>query len=237
LADPNFVDVPVKRLTSDEYLRSLAAKINPSHTQPPDDYGSTPPDDHGTSHFCVIDAHGNAVSCTETINLEYGSLVGVSKYGFALNDEMDDFTTKRGQPNAFGLRQSDRNLPAPGKRPLSSMTPTIALDRDGRVALVVGASGGPKIITATTQVILSMNDAHFAVAMPRFHHQWMPDVIQMERDLYAQCEADGTNAQLRAMGHAIEPKGILGIVQLIRRVNGGYDAACDPRKGGRPAGF
>src|SRR5262249_52366759 len=159
-----FVDVPVAMLLSDEYAAARAATVSLGHTLPPEQYGTSPGgvgdsparDDHGTSHFCVVDRWDNAVSCTETINLTFGSCVALARYGFVLNNEMDDFTTHRGQVNEFKLVQSDRNLPAPGKRPLSSMTPTIVLDADGGVRAVAGASGGPRIISGTMQVILNV---------------------------------------------------------------------------------
>ncbi len=181
MGDPAKVDVPVERLLSASYLRDRAAAIDVERARDVEAYGTVPPDDAGTSHFCVVDGRGNAVACTETINLEFGSMLAVDAYGFCLNNEMDDFTTRRGQANAFGLRQSERNLPSPGKRPLSSMTPTIVLDRGGDVVMIAGASGGPRIITGTMQAMLNVllfgMDATGALAAPRFHHQWMPNVL------------------------------------------------------------
>jgi gamma-glutamyltranspeptidase/glutathione hydrolase len=146
---------------------------------------------------------------------------------------MDDFTTRRGRPNAFGLTQSERNLPAVGKRPLSSMSPTIVLDGRGVLA-VAGASGGPRIITGTLQSLLnalSGMDAGDAVAAPRLHHQWMPDRVDLEPDAAAWGE------DLRRRGHATGSRDAVGNVQLIKRdPDGGWQAASDPRKGGRPAG-
>lgn len=243
LGDSAQVDVPVELLTSSEYLRERADQIDMKESKPIDSYGTRPPDDSGTSHFCVIDSRGNAVACTETINLEFGSMLAVEKFGFVLNDEMDDFTTKPGKPNAFGLRQSDRNAPAPGKRPLSSMTPTIVLDGTGKVVLIAGASGGPKIITGTLQAMLNVllfdMAAHQALAAARFHDQWMPDELLMERAWYHDALQSGLVGQLEARGHRVKPGGSVGNVQLIRRAQrgSGYDAACDPRKGGQPAGF
>ena len=244
LGDPAQVDVPVRELLSASYLSDRAAQIDPRRAREDlETYGTVPPDDAGTSHFCVIDARGNAVACTETINLEFGSMLAVDKFGFCLNNEMDDFTTKRGQANAFGLVQSARNLPAPGKRPLSSMTPTIVLDKDGRVVMIAGASGGPRIITGTMQAMLGVllfdMDASAALAQPRFHHQWMPNTLHLERAWHREASADGTVAQLESRGHKVEPTGSVGNVQLIRRDrrSNTWDAACDPRKGGRPAGY
>lgn len=238
LGDPAFVPVPVDALLADEYLRDLATRIDLTSTLPPDRYGTAPgiiDEDGGTSHLCVIDRHGNAVACTETINLEFGSLVAVPEFGFCLNNEMDDFTARRGQPNAFGLRQADLNLPEPGKRPLSSMSPTIVLDANGRVAAIAGASGGPRIISATTQVLLSTLvfdvSADNAMASPRFHHQWMPDVLRIEPGF-----PDSIRQQLEALGHKLQELQVIANAQLIVRTSTGWDAACDPRKGGRPSG-
>lgn len=238
LADPAFVRVPVKELLHGMYLDDRAAAISPYHTQEIYTYGSvTPPaDDGGTSHFCVVDEQGMAVACTETINLTFGSMVNVDGFGFALNNEMDDFTTDPGAPNAFGLRQSDRNLPEPGKRPLSSMSPTIMLS-DGDVVLIAGGSGGPRIITATLQCILNClwygMTPQQAVDAPRFHHQWMPNVLQLEK----RWSDRRMRRALKELGHKTERCEEVGVVQLIRLDRGAIRAACDGRKGGRPAGY
>lgn len=236
LADPAFVPVPVDDLLADGYLDDRASAISPA-ALPSASYGTIPPlpEDGGTSHLSVVDGDGMAVACTETINLAYGSLVAVPGFGFILNDEMDDFTTHTGEPNAFGLRQSDRNLPAPGKRPLSSMSPTIVLD-DGRVEIVAGASGGPRIISGTAQVILGCLvfdlDPHEALAAPRFHHQWQPDTLLFE-DGWTRVE---TIRGVEARGHETGRRKHVGKVQVVRVRPDGVHAASDPRKGGRPAG-
>lgn len=230
-------------LTDPEYLDKLAARFNPSRTLAPERYGSTPPkpaparDDHGTSHFCVIDQHGNAVSCTETINLEFGSFLDVPGYGFMLNDQMDDFTARPGEANAFGLKQSDANAPGPGKRPLSSMTPLIVLS-DDKVRLLAGASGGPRIISGTLQstlkVLLFDFSAHDAVASPRFHHQWDPNVLGLEQTLFDL----PVTAELKTLGHDTRPREGVSHTQLIRVLDDNTkQPASDPRKGGRPAGY
>ncbi len=238
LADPDFVKVPVEQLTSPAYLDKLAASISMNSTLEPQAYGSAEPltNDSGTSHFCVIDSTGMAVACTETINLNYGSLVTVPGFGFVLNNEIDDFTTIPNQPNAFGLTQSDRNLPAPGKRPLSSMSPTIMV-KDGKAALIAGASGGPRIITGTTQSILNcllfdLTPAE-AVSERRFHHQWMPNVLQFEDG----CVSDWTRRELESRGHKTGSIAAVGQVQMIQFTPQGIRAASDPRKGGAPAGY
>ncbi len=238
LADGAFIDVPVDRLLDGDYLDGRAASISLSGTRPIRQYGThTPPvDDGGTSHFSIIDGQGMAVACTQTINLEYGSLIAVPGFGFTLNDEMDDFTTIPGQPNAFGLQQSDRNLPQPGKRPLSSMSPTI-VRRDGRPILVAGASGGPRIISGTLQCVLNCllfgMTPREAVAAPRFHHQWQPDILFFE-DRWSDQTTIGA---MEALGHHAGRRQEIGVVQLIRVTQDGIRAASDPRKGGVPDGM
>lgn len=236
LGDASFVDVPVERLLDADYLSERADLVKAGRALKTEEYGSAapPPDDGGTSHYSIIDRWGNAVSGTETINLYFGSRIAVEKYGFVLNNEMDDFLTRRGEPNAFGLRQSERNLPAPGKRPLSSMTPTIVLDKEG-VFAIAGSCGGPRIISATLQslldVILFDMGAEEAVRTPRFHHQWLPDILYLERGIDSSIQMG-----LFGKGHTMERSEGIGNVQLIRRTTEGYQAACDPRKGGAPAG-
>ena len=233
LADPAFAEVPVAAMLDPANVGRMAGMIG-DRTLSTDAYGSHDalPESGGTSHLSAVDRWGGAAACTETINLSFGSLLGVDAYGIVLNNEMDDFTTIRGAPNAFGLTQSDRNLPEVGKRPLSSMSPTIVLDGDG-VLLVVGASGGPRIITGTVQVMLnalSGMDAGGAVAAPRLHHQWTPDRVELEPGAVSWAEG------LAARGHTVGSRDAVGNVQIIKRTPGGWQAACDPRKGGRPAG-
>ncbi len=247
LADTRFTHVPIKTLTSETYIDDLSRRIDETQTYEPVNYGSHAQisNDSGTSHISVIDQYGNAVACTETINLEFGSLLVIPKYGIILNNEMDDFLTIPGKPNAFGLTQSDRNLPCPGKRPLSSMSPTIVLGSDGAVEAVAGASGGPRIITSTLQVLLNAilfkMDAVDAVAQPRLHHQWLPNAIYFEK----MWTDEIAEQHLRDLGHQIRRRADIGNVQLIMRTTQnddkskdiGYTAACDPRKGGSPAGW
>ncbi len=252
LGDPEFSPDPTAALLDPARLRRRAASIDPVRAAPPDQTAPGPlADDAGTSHLCVVDRFGNAVACTETINLEFGSRIAVPEFGFCLNNEMDDFQARRGAPNAFGLVQSDRNLPGPGKRPLSSMTPTIVLDPQGQVELVVGASGGPRIITGVAQVILNIMlygmSAADAVAEPRIHHQWLPDRLSLEwpaqsggrSNREAPLTAAWPRSALEQRGHAlhnIDPYDASSAVQAIYRSRGGWEAACDPRKGGAPAG-
>jgi len=237
LADDAFTPVPVAALTAPSYLDSLAARIDRERTRPATEYGSAPPPprDAGTSHISVLDADGMAVGCTETINLHWGSCVEVPGFGFLLNDEMDDFTTSD-EANAYGLVQSASNRPAAGKRPLSSMIPTIVLDGHRPVA-IAGASGGPRIISGTLQVLLAAlvfgDDAGRAVARPRLHHQWQPDEVRVEEAWTDEALLAG----LRRRGHTVVsyPKSV-GVVQAIVLRDGQITAASDPRKGGQPAG-
>ncbi len=237
LADDAFSPVPVAQLTAPSYLDSLAARVDLDHTRPAEEYGSAPqlPRDAGTSHVSVLDASGMAVGCSETINLYWGSCVEVPGFGFLLNDEMDDFTTSS-EANAYGLIQSDRNRPEPGKRPLSSMSPTIVLE-SGRPVAIAGSSGGPRIITGTLQVLLSAlvfgDDAGQAVARPRMHHQWLPDEVRVETGWTDDTTLEG----LKARGHhLVDYQNFVGVVQAIIVTDGQITAASDPRKGGRPAG-
>lgn len=244
LADPAFADVPVDELLNEDNINRLAESIGDSalETQA---YGTHEQlaDDSGTSHVSVIDPFGGAVAMTETINFEFGSRVGVPEFGFILNNEMDDFTHPSAKPNGFGLVQSEKNMPEIGKRPLSSMSPTIVLDEDGNVLAIAGASGGPKIITSTMQVLLNAlggMSAGQAVASPRLHHQWMPDELKFEPG-YSIFILNVLGNPLRGYGHNIVDRNAsaIGNVQLILRDpdGKGWQAACDPRKGGRPAGI
>jgi gamma-glutamyltranspeptidase/glutathione hydrolase len=236
LGDADFVEVPVERLTSKAYARELADGIDPERTRRDEEYGShVVPADAGTSHFSVLDAAGNAVACTETVNLTFGSKVMEPRFGIVLNNEMDDFTAVPDVPNAFGLIQGRANAIHPDKKPLSSMTPTIVLE-EGRAVWTVGGSGGPRIISATTQVLL--NGLVFgltpreAVAAPRAHHQWQPNTLLLEPGLFDR-EAEG----LRGFEHRVERTEELANVQAASRGPDGLRAASDPRKGGRPAGY
>jgi gamma-glutamyltranspeptidase/glutathione hydrolase len=249
LADPAFADLPIEQMLDARNIGDAAARIDPDAPGATADYGvhrpgpAGPglPEDGGTSHISVVDAMGNAVACTETINLSFGSMIAAE--GFCLNNEMDDFTTVRGATNAFGLTQSDDNLPEPGKRPLSSMSPAIVLDADGSPFAVAGASGGPRIITATAQsllrVLLADAGAAEAVGAPRLHHQWQPDAVYFETGGFVSrddAEGEALRDALARLGHTTRQRTDIGACQLIRRTrNGRYEAASDPRKGGRSA--
>ncbi len=236
MADSAFVEVPVDALLDDEYLDGLADTIRLEETQDTYSYGSvTVPDDGGTSHFCVVDSDGMMVSATETINTEYGSKVIVEPYGFPLNNEMDDFSSPSGA-NVYGLRQSEKNLPAPGKRPLSSMSPTI-IERNGVPYLAIGGSGGPRIISAVVQVLLRMlwfdDEPNEAVQRTRLHHQWLPNRVYFEEDTMKSYIADHMNR----IGHQWSRRKNIGVVQVILVEDGVMKPYSDPRKGGEPSGF
>jgi gamma-glutamyltranspeptidase/glutathione hydrolase len=257
LADPDFSSIPVAGLTDPCYAKELLATIDPRRASSsklvhagnphvcnqgpnasaaPQTIVSLGEGPH-TTHFSVVDAAGNAVASTTTLNDSYGSRV-TSSAGFLLNDEMDDFTTQPGVPNAlFGLIQSEANAIGPGKRPLSSMTPTI-LVRDGQLSLVTGSPGGPTIISVTLLSILNWMrlgmDAQSAINAPRFHHQWLPDEIQMEVLFSPEMED-----QMKSRGHTVRRRGHIGLVNAI-----GIDAktgercgAADPRDAGSAIGY
>jgi gamma-glutamyltranspeptidase/glutathione hydrolase len=191
-----------------------------------------------TTHWSVVDQSGNAVATTSTLNDLYGSGVYVSGAGFFLNDEMDDFTTQPGTPNMFGLIQGEANSIAPGKRMLSAMSPTIVLDPKGGLLLVTGARGGPRIISATSQIILNVIDHRMSLAdamsAPRLHHQALPDSIRLEAGGFD----PAVIARLRAMGHHVyELSSGIAAAASVMRVKGGYEGMDDPRSHGGAAGF
>ena len=188
LGDPDFVPVPVTELTATDYVRRRMADFNPyrADTSRTVGFGRPLAESMETTHYSVVDADGLAVSTTTTVNGGYGSMLVVDGAGFFLNNEMDDFAAAPGVPNMFGLVGSDANAVAPGKRMLSSMTPTIVEDPDGELFMVIGSPGGARIITTVFQVILNVLDHDLdiqaAVAAPRVHHQWLPDRLFAERD-------------------------------------------------------
>ena len=239
LGDPGFVAVPLDRLLDPAYHRELGSRFQPASVLPHEAYGTplpvptAPARDKGTAHVSVVDRAGNAVALTTTVNLEFGSRI-VAR-GILLNDELDDFTPAPGQPDVFGLSGGPANQPAPGKRPVSSMTPTIVLGEQG-VELVAGAAGGPRIVSATLQILLDVlllgRTAQQAVDAPRIHHQWEPDVLYYEPGL-----SDETRRALAEKGHRLEPRADLGKANVIVRSRTGLDLAADPRSGGATAGY
>jgi gamma-glutamyltranspeptidase / glutathione hydrolase len=241
LGDADFVDVP-RGLIDEAYAKSLAAKIDPTRAIDIPTHG-TPPEwrqdlfGRHTTHIAAADAAGNWVAITATVNTAFGSKVIVPGTGVILNNEMDDFSIYPGVPNAFGLVGAENNSVAPGKRPLSSMSPTIVLDGAGKPILTVGAAGGPKIITQVLLTIIRTLDFEMplpqAVAGPRFHHQWRPNVVMYERDL-----DENIVEGLRERGHNVEDIGSGGRTQAIAIGPGGaLIGVSDPRGDGTAAGL
>jgi gamma-glutamyltranspeptidase/glutathione hydrolase len=242
LGDPAFTKVP-RGLADQDYGRSLAAKIDVAKATPVKGHG-TPPraDEHvfekHTTHFSAADAAGNWVACTSTINTSYGSKVVVPGTGVVLNNEMDDFAAEAGAPNAFGLVGAEANLPAPGKRPLSSMSPTLVFEGE-RPVLAIGAAGGPTIISQTLLALLHILDEGDtpaqALARPRFHQQWSPDELRVEKSMPSALKDD-----LRRRGHVLKEVDIIGSTQAVGQPvkDGPFVGAHDPRsREGRAAGF
>lgn len=237
LGDPDFVKNPTSALLDSTYIQKRRATINPAHATPSDQISPGLPsasEGTNTTHYSIVDQQGNAVSVTYTLNGGYGSGITLPGAGFLLNNEMDDFASKPGTPNMFGLVQGERNAIAPGKRPLSSMTPTIILS-DGKPFLVLGAPGGPAIITAVLQVIVNVidfgMDLQDAVDFPRVHDQWKPDRLGVERGV-----SPDTIAALKHMGYSVD-EGSSGLVEAIQISGGWLRGAPDGRATGKAAGY
>jgi gamma-glutamyltranspeptidase/glutathione hydrolase len=237
LADPAFVRVPIGELTSKPYAARLRATIDTTRATPTRALIPSRPEGTETTHYSVVDAAGNAVATTTTINALYGSGVYIVGAGFFMNDEMDDFATRPGYPNMFGLVQGEANAVQPGKRMLSAMSPTIVLSPGDSLLLVLGARGGPRIITGTSQVIINVIDHRMtladAVSAPRLHHQALPDTIRHEQNGLDPTVVDS----LTRMSWGVGPTGGVGLVNAIMRVQGGYHGAADPRSSGKAAGY
>jgi gamma-glutamyltranspeptidase/glutathione hydrolase len=235
LGDPAFVKAPIATLISKDYAAKQRASIDLDHATPwTDALAATPPHEgDNTTHFSVVDSRGNAVSNTYTMNYSYGVGLIAEGTGVLLNNELDDFTAAPGASNAYGLVGFEANLPGPGKRPLSSMSPTIVM-KDGKAVLVTGSPGGSRIISAVLQIIVDVLDYDMdvaaAVAAPRLHHQWLPDEVRIERGF-----ADDTLAGLKARGHRlIEPLGYSSANSIAVTANGLLGAP-DPRTRGAEA--
>lgn len=237
LGDPAFIDNPVARLLSPRHAQGIRAHILPNRATPSTSLAGNAAagEQATTTHYSVVDQRGNVVSVTYTINSYFGAKVIAGSTGFFLNDEMDDFTAKPGVANSFGLVQGKANAIAPGKRPLSSMTPTLVL-KDGKPVLVVGTPGGSRIITTVLEVIVNVIDHGMtlqeAVDAPRIHHQWFPDTIAAEPFALSK----DTVKALTAMGHkvvALEPWGSGNAVEAIGIAPGRLYGASDSRA---PAG-
>ena len=241
IGDPDFVKNPIAGLLDKAYLTKLRSTIDPEKATPSAQVKPGQPagvEKTETTHFSVVDSQGNAVAVTYTLNGGYGNGITVPGLGFLLNNEMDDFTSKPGTPNMFGLVQGERNAIAPGKRPLSSMTPTI-LAKDGKLFMTVGAPGGSRISTAVLQVILNVIDFGMniqdAVDAPRVHHQWQPDRLSLERAI-----SPDTVALLKSRGYEVDyaPGVVLAQTAAILNADGWLQGASDGRSAaGKAAGY
>jgi gamma-glutamyltranspeptidase / glutathione hydrolase len=239
LGDPDFVEVPIKALTSKRYAKAIRAKIDPARPIPATEIGPgelAPYESPETTHFSIVDEAGNAVANTYTINFSYGTGLVAEGTGILLNNELDDFSAKPGVPNAYGLIGGEANAVEPNKRPLSSMSPTIVL-KDGAPVLVTGTPGGSRIITTTLQVIMNVLDHGMNVAeatyAPRIHHQWLPDELRIEEGLSAD-----TIGLLEGMGHHVSLEDAMGSTQSIMIEEEDLYGSSDPRTpGGLAAGY
>ncbi|MGE5487498.1 MAG: gamma-glutamyltransferase [bacterium] len=239
MGDPDFARVPVRGLIDPKYVAELRRGIDPEVATPSVSLRPGRPQRYEpaeTTHYSIVDAAGNAVAVTYTLNGSFGSGVTVPGAGFLLNNEMDDFTTRPGVPNMFGLVQGEANAIEPRKRPLSSMTPTIVL-RDGRLFMVAGSPGGPRIISTVLNVLLNAIDfgmnAQEAVDAPRFHHQWLPDTLFVEPGI-----SPDTLELLKARGYAVETAAAIGEAAVIMVGQDGWlQGAADLRSEGKAAGY
>jgi len=255
LGDPDFSQLPIPQLIDKRYAAAWRTSLDMMRSsvskelRRPSGFGDLDrqaashspfvgPEPENTTHYSVVDAQGNAVAVTTTLNDDFGSCVTAGKLGFLLNDEMDDFTSKPGVPNFYGLIQSEANSIAPGKRPLSAMAPTIVL-QNGKLFLVLGSPGGPRIITTVANILMGVVDygldIQAAVNAPRFHHQWEPDEIYVERVGFS----PDTIRLLEARGHKIQVKGYWsdGECIAVDPKTGELLGAPDGRGGGKAVGF
>lgn len=236
MGDPDFVKIPLDMLTSKAHAKMLKSKIDETKTKDNSTYGSKYlPEDHGTTHYSIADKYGNIVAATETVNTYFGSQVVIPETGILMNNQMDDFSVQPGVPNAFGLIGNENNSIQPGKKPLSSMSPTIIL-KDGKPFMSVGASGGPRIITGTLNTIMNVIDFGMnieeAISAQRFHHQWYPNKLYIEKDM-----PNDVKDNLIKKGHELSTGEAESAVQGILIKDGKLTAASDPRKGGSPDGY
>lgn len=239
LGDPDFVAVPVTGLTSKDYAAVLRGRIDPGRDRPSAEVRAGDPvpyEGNETTHFSVMDSQGNAVANTYTLNLSFGTKMTAAGTGILLNNQMDDFSSKPGTPNAYGLTGGEANAIGAGKRMLSSMSPTLVM-KDGRPFLATGSPGGSRIITATLQVILNVIDHGRNIAAAtnavRVHHQWLPDELRVEDGL-----SPDTVALLEALGYTVVVKDAMGGTQSVMFRDGLFAGASDPRRpGGLTAGY
>jgi gamma-glutamyltranspeptidase / glutathione hydrolase len=245
LGDPQFYNVPVKSLLAADYLAWRRRTIDPHHPTPSEYIGPGLRrteaahvswfESSETTHYNVVDSKGNAVAVTYTLNNSFGNGITAPGLGFLLNDEMDDFAAKPGVPNMFGVTGGDANAIEPGKRPLSSMTPTI-ITKDGKFFMAVGAPGGSRITTGVLQVILDVLDFHLnpqeAVDLPRFHNQWKPDTLYLQNGFPPE-----TEAALARMGYPIKPIAGVARVEAIVMNNGVLEGGTESRFDGKVSGY
>lgn len=238
LGDPDFTDVPVQQLISKEYAKDIAQQISLTKATPSSEIKPTdlaPYESTQTTHYSVVDQYGNAVAVTYTLNTNFGSGIVAEGTGILLNNEMDDFSSKPGEPNVYGLIGGESNAIEPKKRPLSSMSPTI-IAKDGNVFVVTGSPGGSRIITTVLQILLNtmefkMNIAE-ASAAPRIHHQWLPDFIRVEKTV-----SPDTIQVLQSLGHEVKVQPVMGSTQSIMKTKDGLFGATDPRTTGASQGY
>lgn len=237
LGDPAFHKNPVEFLTSDRYLEEMSKSVNLKKVAvlKPLGEGDVPKESNETTHYSVLDADGNAVALTVTLNGTYGSGVVSGRFGIAMNNEMDDFTTRPGEANMYGLVQGPGNDVQAGKRPLSSMSPTL-VEKDGKIVMALGAPGGPRIITGVLQALYRVlgreMDADSAVQAPRVHHQFQPDKLYVDKQRFSPEILDG----LRARGHTIEETWMAKVYVVRKRPDGILEAAFDSRGEGAAGG-
>ena len=241
LGDPDFHKNPISSLTSEKYLKELKNSIRAQKTTElkplPENFGTElGAESSETTHFSVMDASGNAVAMTVTLNGNYGSGVVTNKFGIALNNEMDDFTTRPSEPNMFGLIQGAGNVVEPGKRPLSSMSPTLVL-KDGKVQMAVGAPGGPRIISAVLQTLYRVlgrgTDLDVAIQAPRVHHQYQPNTLFVDKD---RLPPESIKA-LKDRGHQVQESSLAKVYAVRINAAGNLEAAFDSRGEGAAGGF
>jgi gamma-glutamyltranspeptidase / glutathione hydrolase len=233
LGDPGFAPVPVRGLVSKKYAETLRAQIDPAKARPAREIRPGRPqpfESDQTTHYSVADKDGNIVSCTYTLNFSYGVGLVAEGTGILMNNELDDFAAKPGVPNAYGLVGGDANAPGPGKRPLSSMSPTIVF-KDGKPFLATGSPGGSRIITTVLQVVSNIIDHGMNVAeateAARTHHQWLPDELRIERGI-----STDTVRLLQAKGHKVEVRQAMGSTHSIMVTPQGLEGASDQRQAG-----
>lgn len=239
LGDPDFVKAPVAGLTAKAYARDLVKHIDLKRARPSTEIKPGQPqgyESEQTTHYSVVDRQGNAVAVTYTLNFGYGSGIVAAGTGILLNNEMDDFAAKPGVPNAYGLIGGDANAVGPGKRPLSSMTPTLVF-KDGQPVLITGSPGGSRIITTVLQIVLNVIDHRMNIAeatiAPRVHHQWLPDELRVEKGL-----SPDTVRLLEEMGHTVVVKDAMGSTQsIVRGPEGWYGFSDTRRPGGLAVGY